>query len=184
MLGQVLSGKSGGAAGGGLGGLLESLSGASRPQAGVPQTETPPRKGSFGDLLNQSFGSYGEPETPPTPEAEDDARLFLRAMIMAAKADGQIDPAEKKRLLDNLDDSTAAEMAFVEEQLRAPVDPHALAADTPAGQKAQVYLMSIMAIDIDSAAEQRYLRDLATALGIDTATVAALHERLGVPAPA
>jgi uncharacterized membrane protein YebE (DUF533 family) len=75
-------------------------------------------------------------------------------------------------------------MAFVEEQLRAPVDPSALAADTPAGRKAQVYLMSIMAINIDSAAETRYLRDLASALGIDPATVAALHERLGVPAPA
>jgi uncharacterized membrane protein YebE (DUF533 family) len=103
MFGQVLSGKGGGATGG-LGGLLESLSGASRPQAGIPQAGTQPSKGSFGDLLNQSFDSYGEPETPPAPEAENDARLFLRAMIMAAKADGKIDPAEKKRLLDNLDD--------------------------------------------------------------------------------
>jgi uncharacterized membrane protein YebE (DUF533 family) len=179
MLGQVLSGRGGGAAGGGLGGLLESLSGASRPQA-----ETPPRKGSFGDLLNQSFDSYGEPATAPSKKEEDDARLFLRAMIMATKADGQIDPAEKKRLLGHLDDATEEEMAFVEEQLRAPVDPSGLAADTPDDRKSQLYLMSIMAIDIDSPSEKHYLRDLASALGLEPATVAAIHERLGVPAPA
>ena len=181
MLSQVLSGRGGGgAAGGGLGGLLESLSGgSSRPHA-----ETPPRKGSFGDLLNQSFDRYGEPETPPAQESEEEARLFLRAMIMATKADGQIDPAEKKRLLDHLDDATPEEMAFVEEQLRAPVDPQALAADTPDERKSQLYLMSIMAIDIDSPSEERYLRDLASALGLDPATVAAIHERLGVPSPA
>lgn len=181
MFGQVLSGRGGGAAGGGLGGLLESLSGASRPQ---PQADKPPSKGSFGDLLNQSFDSYGEPETPPSAKAEDDARLFLRAMIMAAKADGQIDPAEKRKLLGQLDGTTAEDMAFIEEQLRAPVDPRALAAETPAERKAQLYLMSIMAIDIDSASEKNYLHDLATALGIEPPTVAAIHERLGVPAPA
>lgn len=179
MLGRVLSGRGGGAVAGGLGGLLESLTGT----ASQPQTEAPPRTGSFGDLLNQSFESYGEPATPPEQEDEQEARLFLRAMIMATKADGKIDPEEKKRLLDKLDDTTDEEMAFVEEQLRAPVDPQALAADTPDERKAQVYLMSIIAIDIDSPPEKRYLRDLATALGLDTATVAAIHERLGVPAP-
>jgi uncharacterized membrane protein YebE (DUF533 family) len=178
MLGQVLSGKGGVAAAGGLGGLLESLSAKSRPQA-----ETQPPKGRFGDMLNQSFDRYGEPETPPAQKEEDTARLFLRAMIMATKADGQIDAAEKKRLLDHLDDATAEEMAFVEEQLRAPVDPQALAAETPAERKAQVYLMSIMAIDIDSVAEKHYLRDLGSALGLNPATVAAIHERLGVPTP-
>lgn len=188
MLGQVFSGKGGGAASGGLGGLLESLSGASRPQAGSdasgPQAGTAPHKGSFGELLNQSFDRYGEPETQPAQKDEDDARLFLRAMIMATKADGQIDAVEKKRLLDNLDDATAEEMAFVEEQLRAPVDPRALAADTPDARKAQLYLMSIMAINVNSTAEKQYLRDLSDALGLNPPTVAAIHERLGVPAPA
>lgn len=184
MLGQVLSGRGGGTAGGGLGGLLESLTGGAASGASRPQAETPPRKGSFGDLLNQSFDSYGEPASPPEQEAEEEARLFLRAMIMATKADGKIDPTEKKRLLEHLDDATEDEMAFVEEQLRAPVDPQALVADAPDERKAQVYLMSIMAIDIDSEGERKYLRDLAGALGLDPGTVAAIHERLGVPAPA
>ena len=184
MLRQVLSGRRGGTSSGGLGGLLESLSQASQPQRGPAQSNTPPRRGSLGDLLNQSFDRYGEPETAPTREEEEHAALLLRAMIMATKADGRIDPAEQKRLTDHLEDATAEEMTFVEEQLRAPVDPQALAAEAPPGQKAQVYLMSIMAIDIDSEAERRYLRDLAAALELDAATVASIHERLGVPAPA
>lgn len=183
MLGQVLSGRSGGAAGGGLGGLLESLSQASRP-GGAPPQSTPPRRGSMGDLLNQSFERYGEPETTPSREEEEHAALLLRAMIMAVKADGRIDAAEQKRLTDKLDDASDEEMAFIEEQLRAPVDPQALAAETPQDRRSQVYLMSIMAIDIDSEAEVRYLRDLAAALQLDRSTVQSIHERLGVPSPA
>lgn len=185
MLGQVLSGRGSGARTGGLGGLLETLSGQSRPGTASPQASpSEPPRGSLGDLLNQSFERYGEPETTPEREKEREAALFLRAMIMAAKADGRIDERERKRLLDNLDDASAEEMSFVEEQMRAPVDPQALASDTPEGKQAQVYLMSIMAIDIDSEAERRYLNDLASALRLDDATVAAIHERLGVPAPA
>jgi uncharacterized membrane protein YebE (DUF533 family) len=182
MLGQVLGGRRGGASGG-LGGLLESLSHASGSQAG-PSSGSSPRRGSLGDMLNQSFDSYGEPENPPSRNEEEHAALLLRAMIMAAKADGKIDPGEQKRLMDHLDDANAQELSYVEEQIRAPVDPRALAGETPADRKAQVYLMSIMAIDIDSNAEKQYLRDLAAALGLDGATVAAIHERLGVPAPA
>ncbi len=180
MLGQVLSGK--GSAAGGLGGLLESLSGRSNPSAAAG-TPPQPRQGSLGDLLNQSFESYGEPETAPDPAEEREAAHLLRAMIMAAKADGRIDAAEKARLMEHVEDATAEEMAFIEEQVKAPVDPQSLAADTPEGSEAKVYLMSIMAIDVDSQAEVRYLRDLASALGLDAATVASIHERLGVPAP-
>jgi hypothetical protein len=187
MLGQVLSGRGGSTRSGGLGGLLESLSHSSRPQApqtGAGATTPEPPRGSLGDLLNQSFQGYGEPEDTPTPREEEHAALLLRAMIMAVKADGRIDQGEQKRLMDHLQDADQSEMAFVEEQLRAPVDPQALAAETPEGQRAQVYLMSIMAIDIDSEAERRYLRDLSSALDLDAATVTAIHERLGVPAPA
>jgi uncharacterized protein YidB (DUF937 family) len=187
MLGQVLSGRGGTTRSGGLGGLLESLTQASRPappQTGTESATPEPPRGSFGDLLNQSFQRYGEPEDAPSQREEEHAALLLRAMVMAVKADGRIDAGEQKRLMDHLQDADESEMAFVEEQLRAPVDPQALATDTPEGQQAQVYLMSVMAIDIDNEAETRYLRDLASALGLDAATVAAIHERLGVPAPA
>ena len=179
MLGQVLSGRGAGTgAAGGLGGLLESLGG--KP---APQTNSAPRRGSLGDLLNQSFERYGEPEIPPDAREEQEAALLLKAMIMAVKADGRIDAGEKDRLMAHLDDANDEEMSFIEEHLSAPVDPQALAAETPEGMEAKLYLMSIMAIDIDSAAEERYLRDLAGALDLDRATVEAIHERLGVPAP-
>lgn len=193
MLGQVLSGRGGSTRSGGLGGLLESLSQSSQPSrssqshaggTGTNTAEPEPPRGSLGDLLNQSFQSYGEPEDAPSKREEEHAALLLRAMIMAVKADGKIDPGEQKRLMDHLQDADDSEMAFVEEQIRAPVDPQGLAAETPRDQRSQVYLMSIMAIDIDSEAERRYLRDLASALELDDATVDAIHDRLGVPTPA
>jgi uncharacterized membrane protein YebE (DUF533 family) len=69
------------------------------------------------------------------------------------------------------------------DELKKPVDIAGLtrAARTPA-QAAEVYAASLLAINIDTAEEQRYLRELAGALGLDAATVAELHRLTGAPA--
>ncbi len=115
------------------------------------------------------------------PETE---KLLLRAMISAAKADGDIDQAEMQKILGKVgaDDVTEAEKSFVMAEMRAPVDVAALAAEvTRPAQAAEVYAASLLAIDIDSEAERKYLRDLAAALRLDAATVAQLHEMTGAP---
>lgn len=196
-LGSILSGRSGGeAASGGLGGLLESLAGgasgssgggglldslsqASRPGGG--QMVPPPRGGSLGDMLNQALDHYGEPDTPPAQEHEDAARVMLRAMLQAAKSDGRIDDAEKKTLLDKLGDVSREDMAFIEEELQNPVDIKGLARDVPPGMGAQVYTISLLAIDLDNKNEAQYLHELAQALGVDRRHVNAIHEQMGEP---
>jgi len=115
------------------------------------------------------------------PDAEAAAGLMLRAMIQAAKSDGGIDKAEKAKILETVgDDADAEDIAFIRDQLAAPVDVDALAADTPAAQAMQVYSMSLMSIRVDSAAEARYLDTLAHALDLNQQTVNGLHLQMGV----
>jgi len=117
--------------------------------------------------------------------SEEAERLALRAMIAAAKADGQIDQNEMDRILGhmNADDVTEAERRFVLDEIRKPLDPSDLAKDVrnPA-QAAEVYAASLLAIDVDSDAERAYLRALATALRLDAGVVSFLHRTTGAPA--
>ena len=180
-----LSGKSGSGSGGGLGGMLGGLLGgaAAGGAAGslAQKGAQPSNNATFGELFNDSIANGGEPTTAPTPEQNALAGLMLRAMIQAAKSDGTIDDAEKQRLLghvgDDLDDD---ERAFIREQMTAPVDAKALAAEVPDGMQSQVYLMSLLASDFDSEAEARYLNDLAVAMDLDRATVNRIHDEAGV----
>lgn len=175
-LGGLLGSATGGA-GGGLGGLLEQLGGAKQTLPGGNSGQND----SFGDMLNSSFDKFGEPEAPPTPQQDEVAGLLLRAMIQAAKADGKIDAGEKAKLVENLGDVDPQEMAFVNEQLEAPVDVAGLARDVPNGMEEQVYMMSVMAIDLDQREEAQYLHQLAQSLNISQAQSNQIHEQLGVP---
>ena len=111
-------------------------------------------------------------------------KLVLRSMIAAAKADGAIDQEEMQRIVGHLepDGVTAAERQFVMEEMARPLDMAEIArqAASPA-VAAEVYAAAILAIDIDSEAERRYLRDFAAALGLDRETVKRLHELTGAP---
>jgi uncharacterized membrane protein YebE (DUF533 family) len=48
----------------------------------------------------------------------------------------------------------------------------------------QVYAASLLAIEVDTAAERSYLRDLAGRLGLDANVSARIHQALGAPVPA
>lgn len=175
-LGKILSGAGGST--GGLGGLLEGLSQASSPsQAKV----APPTGGSLGDLLNQSLDNFGEPAVAPQPAQEESAKVLLSAMLQAAKSDGRIDAEEKKNLLGKLGDISASENEFISEQLAKPVDAAALAASTPRGMESQVYMMSLLAIDLDSKEEANYLHQLAQGLNIEPNEANSIHEKMGEP---
>ncbi|WP_304466275.1 DUF533 domain-containing protein [Tropicimonas sp. IMCC34043] len=184
MLGQILGGgaAAGGARGGGMGGMLDELSRMSRPVgAGTGAVAgAAAGAGGLGELLNQSLQRYGEPDRTPTRAEEEQAGLLLRAMIQAAKADGRIDEGEKRYLLDQLGDASPEEMAFVEAEMKRPIDAAALARDVPRGAEQQVYMVSAMAIVLDDQSEARYLNDLAKALRLDPPAVNAIHDRLGI----
>jgi hypothetical protein len=180
MLGQVLAGRAGPATGsrtGSLGAQLDELSRMSRP-GGTGAASAGP---SFGDKLNQSLDRFGEPERPPTRDEEELAAVLLRAMIQAAKADGRIDAHEMGRLREKLGNVGPEEMAFVNAELQRNVNAAELARSVPPGSERQVYMLSVMAMDLDENSEARYLHELARGLRLDAPTVNAIHDTLGMP---
>lgn len=113
------------------------------------------------------------------PDAE---RLVLLAMISAAKADGNVDEEEMKKIIGKAGENevTAEEKEFILSELTTPVDIEALAAQvTSPTQAAAVYAASVLAIKADTDAEKAYLSQLATALKLDPAAVAALDRTAG-----
>lgn len=168
MLGQLTGGAGGGAAaaGGlaGLGGLLGGLGAA--------------RGGSAGGLQ----ALLGQDNPADEPDEDEVAQLMLRAMTQAARADGDIDAAEQESLMDVIRNSEPENVAIVQDMLRAPVDPAALAADTPKGLETQVYTIAVNSITPDNQAEAKYLHALAEGLGIQPQTANEIHASLGAPA--
>lgn len=127
-------------------------------------------------LSDDSLGVLTDPATQ---------RLIVRAMISAAKADGQVDEQEMERIAGKIgaDGITPEERQMVLDELRRPLDLTALVAEVRSPiLAAEVYAASLLAIDIDTAEEVAYLKQLARALNLDARTVARLHELTGAPA--
>lgn len=166
---EAMLGKFGGVAGAGgaAGGLLGTL-GSMGAAASASVT----------GMIDQMTGT-----TAATDAAEANARLMIRAMIQAARADGQITDAERAVILDHLGESTPEERAFVEAEMLAPVDPMALARDTADAARLQVYTAAVMTVQTDTPAEAQFLSALAQGLGLDAQTVAGIHASMGKPAP-
>jgi uncharacterized membrane protein YebE (DUF533 family) len=175
------------ASGGGLGGLLGGLAGAAGAgglmaglggsTSGKPERE----EADFGAVLNSQFDANPTPAIQPSQDQEVLAALMIAAMIQAAKSDGTFDQAEREKLLSHLGDVDAEEAAFVNARMDAPVDVDGLVAQTPEGMEAQVYAMSLLAIDLDTQDEAQYLHQLAKGYGMKPAAVNEIHEQMGVP---
>lgn len=115
------------------------------------------------------------------PETE---QLILRAMVSAAKADGQVSEDEIQRIIGKIDDDgvSADEKRFLIEALRQPLDMAGLIADVPNPVvAAEVYAASLLAIELDTPAEAAYLRQLGNGLGLDAPTISRLHQITGAP---
>ena len=111
-------------------------------------------------------------------EQGNDALLLIRAMIAAAKADGQIDTQESQAILNQINslDLPAEDKAFLFEEYGRPLDIQGLASavDSPE-HGAEVYAASALMVDPPSAAEQIYLDSLARALGLEAGLVQEIH---------
>ena len=185
----ALSGLAKGAAAGGLLALLLGTKGG-RKIAG-----TATKLGglaALGALAYQTYQSWHgirstKPEEPGTPvsklageEAEKRSRILLKAMIAAAKADGHIDDEERAKILEQAKASEIDEMTvkFFEEQLQAPVDAKAIAAEVDSKETAaEIYLVSRLVIDVANNQEKAYLQELSSSLGLESEFVKQLERR-------
>jgi uncharacterized membrane protein YebE (DUF533 family) len=202
--GSSASTKSGG---GGLGDLLEQMSGQKRssPRATAPKggledllggltggretarqtTSRGASSGGVGDLLDQVLNDRkpGGPISLPEPQREEElsAAVMLRAVIQAVKCDGELDEDEKARLMKAMGEADQREVQAVQAELNRPVDVAGLARLVPAGLEPQVYLVSLMAINLDQKAEAEYLHKLAGELDLSPDQVNAIHDKAGAP---
>ena len=166
-LGGLLGGLSGSNGGGGLGSILDSLGGGSQSSGGM------------GGMLNDALQGNA---VSANSEEEAQAEVLLKAMLNAAKSDGVIDDEEKRKITEHLGDISDEEANFVRSELESPLDTQGLINSVPNGMEQQVYFMSLLAIDLDSNEEAKYLDELAKGLNISHDVCNQIHEKLGAPA--
>jgi uncharacterized membrane protein YebE (DUF533 family) len=186
LAGALLGGGGGatkGAIGGGALALLGTLAMQALKNWDKQQTPTDPAT-----LAREAPLGLREPQNASEEqELEQRALLMVRAMINAAKADGQIDRQEVERISGKLQDagSDAEARAFLVEEMQKPIDIDGITRHVSSPELAvQVYAASLLAIEVDTVAERAYLRDLAGRLSLDANAVARVHQALGAPMPA
>lgn len=147
----------------GLGNLMGAL-------AGTAATGTDMFKNIMGTLTGGTLDGA----------TEANAKLMIKAMIMAAKADGAIDDDERAKIMAHLKDASPEEVAFVQAEMHKPIDITSFAAEVNVASRQQVYATSLLAITADTDVEKAYLKQLATALGLSDAERDAAHVTMGM----
>lgn len=139
------------------------------PRAAAPPPPPPPGPSAAGATL-------------PAQDANPTALLLIQAMIAAANADGHIDPVEEREIMEKLGEAgmSLEEREFILRQMAQPPTLESLLPkiDTPDLAR-QVYAVSLLAIDVDTPAEEEYMKSLRTRLNIDEATASALQDQFG-----
>lgn len=158
-----------GAAGGGLMGMLGMM--------------------AFKALQNSGQASP-QPVGAPAPQAavpslENDAQLILTAMLDAAKSDGTVDADELSRITGKIKEAGIGQegMNYLLAQLQSPMSTEAIVAAVRGRPElaAQVYAVSLMAIEVDTPAERAYLDRLAAAMGLVPEVARNIEQLVGVP---
>lgn len=118
---------------------------------------------------------------PPPDDATETTSLNLllaRAMIAAAKADGQIDANENQVILEQINSLALPpdDRAFLFEEYAQPLDIGALVRDvhSPA-HAAEVYTASLLMLDPPSPPEQIYLDNLMRQMSMDPGLAAEIR---------
>lgn len=105
---------------------------------------------------------------------------LLKAMIMAARADGHIDEQERALITQQIDALGAdAELHhWVEQQLQGPLDASALAlqADSPQAAR-EMYLISVAVIDEQNPMERAWLDQISKSLELPPEMVGVLEHQ-------
>ena len=140
-----------------------------RQSAVTPQAsgfEPPPADGAF------------LPRENDVPGANALSMMLARAMISAAKADGQIDTQESQTILNQINglDLPAEDKAFLFEEYAKPLNIEELTHDVDTPEHAtEVYAASVLMLDQPSAPERIYLDTLGRSLGLDAGLLQQIH---------
>jgi len=201
ILGSLLGHKSS-RAGKGTDVLTEIFRGGSKKSSPAPRpSDISQQAKELEDLLNVANERQSRPGSAPVPTQphssprpdtgfrettspssdNEKAQILVCAMVNAAKSDGQIDQAEQKSILDRLHNPSPDVIQFLREEFQKPLNVREFAMSVPIGMEQQVYTMSLIAIDLDTGSEAKYLMELAEALRLPMEVREQIHQRLGAP---
>jgi tellurite resistance protein len=179
----------------GAGGAWGEPAPAKAPPTGAPSRKPAPVRGSVPSSGPWGAGMPpgkpppsdawspvpGTPAPPAIPAEDREGLLMLRAMVAAARADGQVDAEERARIADQLDaaglspvtrDAVLAEFdrgAAPEELAREARDPMLAA---------QLYAAAVAGAGSVEGAERAWLDGFAKALRLDRAATEAIERRI------
>jgi uncharacterized membrane protein YebE (DUF533 family) len=106
----------------------------------------------------------------PALASDEEALVYLRAMVAAAACDGRIDATERARIIEGLGEAGFQQeaAAWLEQEMREPASVDELAdLVTQPEKRAQIYTAARLAIDPDTLQERDFLRRLSETLGLD-----------------
>lgn len=115
------------------------------------------------------------------PDDNKHAKLILKAMIGAAKADGHVDEEEMARIEQALTEMGADDRVrqLVHQELHKPLDPAEIARLATSPQQAsEIYLASLIVADEQNFMEKAYLQELAKQLNLDPEVTHQLEAQL------
>lgn len=170
LLGGGKSSARGAVGGGGLA-MLASLAMAALRKSGQASSQTP--------------RAFMEAETPEAKQAlDEDAEIIVKAMINAAKADGRIDEKEIQKIIGKLEKGglTEEEKAFFVSEAEKPMDLDKVIRSSRGkiDKAAEIYAASLLAIKVDTPAEQEYMKQLASGLKLHPEVASYIEQTLGV----
>jgi len=106
--------------------------------------------------------------------------LLIKAMVFAAKADGHIDSNEKQAIAEWLQQQNIGQdvEVLIHRWINEPLDPQVIASEVKnLEQASEVYLVSLLAIDVDHFLEKAYLDQLASALSLPQDLILCIQEQ-------
>jgi Protein of unknown function (DUF533) len=152
----------------------------------VPYAEAPdPRNPQTPSSPSRSAPSHSAPSgssgRPTGADQEEQAVLLIRAMINAAKCDGNISREEQDKVLSQLENPTEQDIQFLRKEFAAPLDVREFAWSVPLGLEQQVYAMTLFALSTYSRSESQYVADLAHGLRLNAEIRNQIHQHYGFP---
>jgi uncharacterized membrane protein YebE (DUF533 family) len=147
---------------------------------------------AIGTVAYQAYKKWVQDQTETTTASVDpmltelaplktDQEILMKTMIFAAKADGHIDIDEKTAITQWLQQNgiTHDVEALIARWLDEPLNPHVIAnAVDGLEQASEVYLVSLLVVDVDHFLERAYLDALADALALPPALMERIEEQV------
>ncbi|MGF1794211.1 DUF533 domain-containing protein [Photobacterium profundum] len=147
---------------------------------------------AIGTVAYQAYKKWSQDQTEATTSTvapmlgelaplKTDQEVLMKAMIFAAKADGHIDIDEKAAITQWLQQNgmTQDVEVLISRWLDEPLNPHVIAkAVDGLEQASEVYLVSLLVIDVDHFLERAYLDALADALELPPVLIERIEEQV------